>query len=121
MSLEEETTVTKRCVGCGMTMPAYNPYQQGFYRRRGKRRRPNPELTADGQDPQYGSRGDNLCCNMICGHKLLLRLIASVPDILGLLPPSWRPDLLPLEENPKYKERQRRAKRNQRFSSQRRR
>lgn len=53
-----------------------------------------PELTADGMPPTRGRLGDNLVCGMACGYKLAIRLVASDPGVLKLLPPGVDPSLM---------------------------
>lgn len=47
-------------------------------------------LTADGAEPTRGGYGDNLVCAQRCGHMLAVRLVASIPGLLALLPEQWR-------------------------------
>lgn len=96
-----------QCTGCGAPLKPFDPKTTSYGRwnrpTSNNRNKPLPEATADGEPPKWGTRGDNLACNYVCAHKVLMRVIASVPDVIDLLPPHWRPDLLPPEESPKVR------------------
>ncbi len=87
-----------RCLSCGIPLLDYDPYTI-IYGRRSKKKKP-PELTADGQPPTKGN-GNNCTCNNKCANILLVRMITSIPNVLDLLPPIWRPDIQDLADNPK--------------------
>lgn len=97
-----------RCVACGCELKPFKEVvkTRDYYNwSKVIERKIVVEHTGDGKKPRWGSRGDNVVCSQQCGHTVLLRLLNSVPDLIDLLPPDWRPDLKPLEENQKHVER----------------
>ena len=80
---------TKRpqCVVCGVALPRFKGLETDEATAKC--------LTADGGAAQWGGHGDNLVCTNACGRLLAVRIVASVPGVLDLLPPELRADLRP--------------------------
>ena len=108
MSKKATQIIAPQCIACGAElkpfvaeMPSRYNWGQPVAKLETKVRA--VEMTADDLDPAWGSRGDNIVCNLVCGHKLLLRLVRAIPDAVKLLPDVWRPDLRSPEQSDKAK------------------
>ena len=92
-----------RCPACGRKLRKVRFANGGDYADGSLSAPGEHVLTADGEPRSRGDYGDNLVCGLECGYVLAIRLVRSVPGLLELLPPQWRPDLT--ETPPRLKSR----------------